>query len=157
MIVVDSGVWIDYFKGTEAPHTEKLDSLLSIEQIGVGDLVLAEVLQGYSQKKEFDAALKVLSVFEPVVIGGRTLAIAASRNYVTLRSLGFTIRKTVDTLIVPLADRRLVAARTTAASCPTRRRRADDRRACRSSARRPRSACRSDSATGAFLFATRTP
>lgn len=99
MTVVDSSVWIDYFKGLDAPHTEKLDRLLSVEQIGVGDLILAEVLQGYGQKKEFEAALKVLSAFEPVVIGGRTLAIAASRNYITLRALGFTIRKTIDTLI----------------------------------------------------------
>ncbi len=99
MILVDSSVWIDYFGQVDEPHTLKLHSILSIERIGVGDLVLTEVLQGYSQKKEFDAAFKVLSGFEPVVVGGRTVATMAARNFIKLRSLGFTVRKTIDTLI----------------------------------------------------------
>ena len=99
MIIVDSSVWIAYFNGVDSPQTEKLNVLFSTDRIAVGDLVLTEVLQGYSRKKEFDAALKVLSGFEPLVIGGHKLAVTAARNYVTLRSLGFTIRKTIDTLI----------------------------------------------------------
>lgn len=99
MILVDSSVWIDYFGEVDAPHTVKLHSILGVERVAVGDLVLTEMLQGYSQKKEFDAAFKVLSGFEPVVVGGRAVAIAAARNFIKLRSLGFTIRKTIDTLI----------------------------------------------------------
>jgi predicted nucleic acid-binding protein len=99
MIFVDSSVWIDYFGDVEAPHTVKLDGILGAEQIGVGDLVLAEVLQGYSRKTEFDAAYRVLSGFLPIVVGGREVAAQAARNYVQLRALGFTIRKTIDTLV----------------------------------------------------------
>jgi predicted nucleic acid-binding protein len=47
MILVDSSVWIDYFNGQETPQTHKLDTLLGVEPIGIGDLILAEVLQGF--------------------------------------------------------------------------------------------------------------
>ena len=44
MIVVDSSVWIDYFRGTETPQTGALDRLLGVEELAIGDLILAEVL-----------------------------------------------------------------------------------------------------------------
>jgi len=42
LILVDSSVWIDYFKGTITPQTEKLDSLLGREPLAIGDLILTE-------------------------------------------------------------------------------------------------------------------
>jgi len=56
VILVDSSVWIDYFRGTTTPQTEKLDSLLGIEPIATGDLILAEVLQGFSSDRDFNQA-----------------------------------------------------------------------------------------------------
>ena len=47
MIVVDSSVWIDYFNGAETRETGLLDGLLGIEPVVIGDLILAEVLQGF--------------------------------------------------------------------------------------------------------------
>ena len=47
MILVDSSVWIDYFKGTVTAQTEKLDGLLGREPLAIGDLMLTEVLQGF--------------------------------------------------------------------------------------------------------------
>ena len=46
MILVDSSVWIDYFRGADTAQVRKLDSLLGTEPLVIGDLVLAEVLQG---------------------------------------------------------------------------------------------------------------
>ena len=40
MILVDSSVWIDYFRGTVTPETEKLDSLLGQQPLAIGDLIL---------------------------------------------------------------------------------------------------------------------
>ena len=40
MIIVDSSVWVDYFNGIETPETNKLDELLGIEAIAIGDLIL---------------------------------------------------------------------------------------------------------------------
>ena len=99
MILVDSSVWIDYFGDFDEPHTAKLHSILGVERIAIGDLVLTEVLQGFGNKDEFDAAFKVLSGFELIVVGGRTVSIQAARNFIRLRSLGFTVRKTIDTII----------------------------------------------------------
>jgi predicted nucleic acid-binding protein len=99
MILVDSGVWIDYFNGEDLPHTQELDHLLGNREIVVTELIVTEVLQGFRRKKDFADTLKVLDAFRLESISGREIAVQAARNFRYLRSLGFTIRKTVDTLI----------------------------------------------------------
>lgn len=99
MILVDSSVWIDYFRGTVTPHTERLDALLGREPLCMGDLVLAEVLQGFNTDREFNQAQKLLTSLEPIELGGQEMAIQAARNFRMLRLLGITVRKTIDTMI----------------------------------------------------------
>ncbi len=99
MILVDSSVWIDYFRGSVTAETDLLDSLLGIEPLAIGDLILAEVLQGTSSERDFDRVRRRLKTLELIVIGGEAIAIQAARNYRALRSQGITIRKTIDTLI----------------------------------------------------------
>ena len=50
MILVDSSVWVDYFRGEIAAQTDKLDRLLGHEPLAIGDLILAEVLQGFDSR-----------------------------------------------------------------------------------------------------------
>lgn len=99
MILVDSSVWIDFFRGTVTPETERLDTLLGSELLVVGDLILAEVLQGFSSERDFNQARKLLTALDVVTLGGPEIAIQAARNFRTLRARGVTIRKTIDTLI----------------------------------------------------------
>lgn len=99
MILVDSSVWIDFFRGTVTPETERLDALLGSELLVVGDLILAEVLQGFSSERDFHQARKLLTALDVVTLGGSEIAIQAARNFRTLRARGVTIRKTIDTLI----------------------------------------------------------
>jgi predicted nucleic acid-binding protein len=99
VILVDSSVWIDYFRGTVTPQTERLDALLGSELMCVGDLVLAEVLQGFNTDREFNQARKLLTSLEVIDLGGQALAVQAARNFRTLRLMGVTVRKTIDTLI----------------------------------------------------------
>jgi predicted nucleic acid-binding protein len=99
MILVDSSVWIDYFRGSDTRQSDKLDSLLGDEPLAVGDLILTEVLQGFIQERAFHSAQVMLATLEFVVIGGRDVAVEAARNYRRLRSLGITARKTIDTVI----------------------------------------------------------
>lgn len=99
MILVDSSVWIDFFRGTVTPETERLDALLGRELLLVGDLILAEVLQGFSSERDFNQARKLLTALDVVTLGGPEVAIQAARNFRTLRARGVTIRKTIDTLI----------------------------------------------------------
>ena len=99
MILVDSSVWIDYFRGSDTSQSDKLDSLLGDEPLAVGDLILTEVLQGFIQERAFHSAQVMLATLEFVVIGGRDVAVEAARNYRRLRSLGITAPKTIDTVI----------------------------------------------------------
>ena len=81
MIVVDSSVWIDYFRGVDTREVMLLHSLLGVEPIVIGDLVLAEVLQGFRRERDLrraEAALHTL-IFEPMV--GHAVAMASARNY----------------------------------------------------------------------------
>ncbi len=52
MILVDSGVWIDYFSGNGSPETDFLDDALGVRAISTGDLILTEVLQGFRYDKD---------------------------------------------------------------------------------------------------------
>ena len=99
MILVDSSVWIDYFRGVPSPQSDMLDAMLGSEPLAIGDLILAEVLQGFDSDSDFNQARKLLSSLTVIDIGGRDIAIQAARNYRVLRSMGVTVRKTIDTLI----------------------------------------------------------
>jgi len=99
VILVDSSVWIDYFRGTATPQANRLDGLLGSEPLAIGDLILTEVLQGFATEREFNDARKVLLALDMVVLGGADVAVEAAKNYRKLRSLGVTVRKTIDTVI----------------------------------------------------------
>ena len=99
MIVVDSSVWIDYFNGVDNRETALLDGILGVEPVVIGDLVLAEVLQGLRAERDVRRARRALEtlVFEPMA--GRDIALASAGNYRRLRAKGVTVRNTIDMLI----------------------------------------------------------
>jgi hypothetical protein len=99
MIVVDSSVWIDYFNGKATRQTDLLDSLLGREPVVIGDLMLAEVLQGFRDDADFHRAKSLLDrlVFRPML--GKELAIKSAENYRYLRRKGVTVAKTIDVMI----------------------------------------------------------
>jgi predicted nucleic acid-binding protein len=99
VILVDSSVWIDYFRGATTPESEKLDSLLGTEPIAIGDLTLTEVLQGFVDDRDFNQARKLLTSLVVVELAGRDIAIQAAKNFRALRAHGVTVRKTIDTII----------------------------------------------------------
>ncbi len=99
MILVDSSVWIDYFRGVISAHTDRLDLLLGSEPIAIGDLILTEVLQGFVDDREYSRAKRYLSALEIVELGGRDVCVQAAHNYRVLRARGVTPRKTIDTVI----------------------------------------------------------
>jgi len=99
VILVDSSVWIDYFKGAITPQTDKLDSLLGRQLLAISDLILTEVLQGFASENDFDIARRMLTSLRVVDLGGREIAIQAAKNFRALRKMGITVRKTIDTVI----------------------------------------------------------
>jgi predicted nucleic acid-binding protein len=99
MIIVDSSVWIDYFNGKDIPAVAKLDQLLGQELLGIGDLILTEVLQGFRQDKEYQTAKQLLTSLTVFEMLGAEIAIKSAENFRTLRKQGITVRKTIDVMI----------------------------------------------------------
>ena len=99
MIVVDTSVWVDYFNGVTAPHTNFLDRLLLKERILVGDLILTEVLQGFRSDADFRKARTLLDTLEYCPMLGKEIALQSAQNYRKLRKAGATVRKTIDMVI----------------------------------------------------------
>ena len=99
MVVVDSSIWIDYFNGTVSKETNWLDESLGIEPIIMGDIILAEVLQGFQNEKDFKTAKKLLLEIPFMDMIGQDLAIKSAMNYRSLRQKGITVRKTIDVMI----------------------------------------------------------
>lgn len=60
MILVDSSVWVDYFNDRGGAATGRLDSLLGIEAVAVGDLIPAEVQQGFRGDRDHRTARGLL-------------------------------------------------------------------------------------------------
>ena len=99
MILVDSSVWIDYFNGLKTWQTNLLDNLLSDVPIIVGDLILAEILQGFRSDDDYESAKSYLSDLPSRQMGGYQVAVQSAQNYRILRKKGVTVRKTIDVII----------------------------------------------------------
>ena len=99
MWIVDSSVWIDYFNGTDTPQTDTLDAAMGIREIGLGDIILCEVLQGFRSAHDFNEARAALLRFPVFPLVDTDLAIKSAENYRALRRRGITVRKTIDCLI----------------------------------------------------------
>jgi hypothetical protein len=99
VVIVDSTVWIDYFKGQQNSQTDWLDEQMDRQRLGLTSIILAEVLQGAASDKDarrLEAELLRLEVFQNLTA---EIAVASGRNYRTLRASGHTPRKTIDVLI----------------------------------------------------------
>lgn len=103
MLLVDSSVWIDYFNGVVTPETDYLHAVLAQREILVGDIILAEVLQGFRSDADFEAAQRALGRFHQARMLDLDLAVQSARHYRALRKLGITVRKTIDCFIATYA------------------------------------------------------
>jgi predicted nucleic acid-binding protein len=99
MLVVDTSVWVEYFNGVENPQTDFLNRVLDSTPILIGDLILAEVLQGFRYDPDFEKVRRRLGKFMQESMVGPALAVQSARNYHFLRQKGITVRKTIDSLI----------------------------------------------------------
>jgi predicted nucleic acid-binding protein len=99
MVLVDTSVWIDYFNGVDTRPTELLDKLLGSGRLLTGDLVLAELLQGFGRDTDYRRARGLLLELPCADLVGLEIALTAADHYRRLRQRGITIRKTIDMLI----------------------------------------------------------
>ena len=101
MILVDSSVWIDFFRNTSNAPTNRLVKCLQDDEgtIAVADLVVFEVMRGFHQTADQARAKDLLWVLEVVEIGGLENALVAAQHYRELRLRGHTIRSPIDVLL----------------------------------------------------------
>lgn len=103
MILVDSSVWIDHFRGTMNAQARQLQRWLSgqdgPQDIGVADLVVFEVVRGFATAKAQARARDLLLALEVVEIGGVDNALQAATLYRRLRETGRTVRSPIDMLL----------------------------------------------------------
>jgi predicted nucleic acid-binding protein len=100
LVIVDSSVWIDFYRGNATDEVKLLQKMIwRGGEVIVADLVAIEVLQGAGSDKELAKIRRDFSAFDQIAIVDTVCADAAVNNYRFLRSLGNTPRKTIDTLI----------------------------------------------------------
>jgi len=99
VLIVDSTVWVDYFNGIGNPQTDYLHQIVDKTPILIGDLILAEVLQGFRDDADFEKARRTFGKYMQVEMVNPELALQSARNYRLLRRKGITVRKTIDSLI----------------------------------------------------------
>src|SRR5450759_2717655 len=101
--IVDTTVWIDFFRGKDIPETEMLQQMLNAgEDICICGVILTEVLQGIREDTEHAAVASRFEAFLFLPMHHRTF-ITAAQLYRTLRRRGVTIRKAVDCMIAAVA------------------------------------------------------
>ena len=99
MIVVDTSVWINKFRGIQTAAVQMLSKIDDGATILVGDVVLLELLQGARSEAQAQKIERSMRAFAFDQMLDRRLAVAAARNFRALRGLGFTIRTSVDLII----------------------------------------------------------
>ena len=101
MILVDSSVWIDFFRGERSAACEALAQCLGDASLEVGmpDLVLFEVMRGFRETRAMHEAQAFLTALPAVELGGTDNALQAADRYRQLRSQGRTVNSPIDVLL----------------------------------------------------------
>ena len=109
MILVDSSVWIDYFRGARNRPVAQLLAWLkggdATVDLGVADLVVFEVMRGFASPKDQKRAHDLLLALDVVEIGGLDNALLAAEHYSALRAQGYTVRSPIDVLLASFCIR----------------------------------------------------
>ncbi len=101
MIVVDSGVWIDFFNAADTPQRATLRELLARGEgvVVVPDLVLYEVLRGFRHERDYLQAQALMLSMTVEETGGLAFAQRAAQHFRSLRAVGITVRNSIDVLV----------------------------------------------------------
>ncbi len=101
MILVDTSVLIEFFKGLKTEGSQKFEKILRQRvPFGINSFILQEVLQGTASEKEFALLKKYLSTqrFYHLKVAIDSF-INAARLYMKCRKKGITVKSTIDCLI----------------------------------------------------------
>ncbi len=103
MILVDTSVWIDFFRGTHSAETRWLASALkNDEDLCICGMVLTEILQGIDDRNQYRRVKRSLDalLFLPTT---RVAYELAAEIYRAAKRAGKTVRNSVDCIIAACA------------------------------------------------------
>lgn len=99
MTLVDTSVWIDYFRKNETPQIQWLnDALNENEDLCTCGLICAEILQGIKNETQYRKVKHLLGSLLYLPMKRQTYFDAAN-IFRTAKTKGKTIRNTIDCLI----------------------------------------------------------
>jgi hypothetical protein len=102
--LVDTSVWIDFFRGTKSKHRVVLHRLIEEEEdICIADIILMEILQGIKSDKDFRQVKDYLLFFPIYALKNTDSYIEAAQIYRLCRERGLTIRRPLDCIIARIA------------------------------------------------------
>ena len=105
MYLIDTSVWIDYFREVKKPHVYAFHSILDQKiPYGISSVIFQEILQGAATVLSFSKLVEYLStlrIYEPEdsILSYQN----AAKLYFDCRKQGITIRSTIDCLIAEIA------------------------------------------------------
>jgi predicted nucleic acid-binding protein len=104
LVLVDTSVWIDFFRGTGSREHRILHDLVEEEEdLCIANIILAEILQGIRSDKEFKQLKNYLLQFPIFSLRDVVSYIEAAQIYRVCRKKGLTIRRPLDCLIARIA------------------------------------------------------
>jgi predicted nucleic acid-binding protein len=105
MILVDTSVLIEFFRGVKTEGSEKFETVLRRgAPFGINSFIFQEVLQGAASEKEFSVLKKYLSSQRFYHLKDQVGSfVNAAKLYMECRKKGITIRSTIDCLIAETA------------------------------------------------------
>jgi hypothetical protein len=103
MILVDTSVWIDFFRGTDSPEAQRLAAAIRDgEDLALCGLILTEILQGIESEEQARKTRKSLAALLYLPMPPRTFVMAADL-FRSVRARGKTVRNSIDCLIAACA------------------------------------------------------
>lgn len=105
IVLVDTSVWINFFKANETTSSLFLKNNLSNIIIATCPVIVQEVLQGIVTDKDSRHINSYLNTLTRLIENSYELAEEAAKLYRELRKKGVTVRKPNDCLIATYAIR----------------------------------------------------
>ena len=93
-VLVDTSIWIRYFNHPDSSEAKRLTELLDQERVVIAGVVLAEILQGTKNKREFNLLKESLSVL-PILK-------EKEKTWEKVGELSYDLRR--KGIVIPLTD-----------------------------------------------------
>jgi predicted nucleic acid-binding protein len=101
-ILIDTSVWIDYFKNRSSRLSEKVDEILTFSSVFVPKVVIAELMQGAKTENEISVIEEFIGAFN-IVDHTENTWIKAGRLSFSMKKRGLTVNL-IDCYIALLAN-----------------------------------------------------